>query len=131
MLRSLLLTVWLTAPLTLRAQDSLRAACDTAITTLDMRRCVSRDLDEAERQLQRYLREARRHAADRALLDSAETAWAQYRDVACRAAGSQYQGGTMMPLVVLGCRLALTRNRTHELWDHYLRVDEVLPEPRP
>ncbi len=130
MIRYYLLVLALLAPPALRGQDSLTAGCDTAVTTLDMRRCVSRDLESAQRDLQRYLQESRRIAANRALLDSAQTAWERYRDLACRAAASEYDGGTMMPLVVLTCRLTITRHRTHDLWDDYLRESEALPEPK-
>jgi len=101
MIRRYLVAIALAVPTALEAQDSLRVACDSAMTTIDMRRCASRDLESAQRDLQRYLQEARRVAANRAQLDSSQAAWVRYRDVACRAAASEYEGGTMQPLVVL------------------------------
>ena len=113
----------------LGAQDSTRNPCEGAPTVIEMRRCMSRGLQAAERDLQRHLEAARRRAANRALLDSVQTAWKQYRDLACRAAGGE--GNRARP-AVLGCLLDLTRRRIHELYEHYLRAsDTALPQPRP
>jgi len=132
MIRRYLFVLALAVPSTLGAQDSLRVACDSALTTIDMRRCASRDLESAQRDLQRYLQEARRVAANRAQLDSAQVAWLRYRDLACRAAGSEYEGGTMKPLVVLGCLTDLTHDRVRQLYNGHLRTsDTALPEPKP
>jgi uncharacterized protein YecT (DUF1311 family) len=52
-------------------------------------------------------------------------------NVACRAAGSEYEGGTIKPLVVLNCLTDLARDRVHQLYNHYLRTsDTSLPEPK-
>ena len=132
MTRHLLIALAMAIPSTIRAQDSLPVACDSAMTTIDMRRCDSRDLESAQRDLQRYLQEARRVAANRAQLDSSQVAWLRYRDVACRAAASEYEGGTMQPLVVLGCLTDLTRDRIRQLYNGHLRTsDTALPEPKP
>ena len=130
MLRTLLVLVVLFAPMALGAQESPRTSCADAKTTIEVRRCISHDLQAAERDLDRYLQEARRRAASRALLDSAQIAWKHYRDLTCRAAGSE--PGTTQPPAVLDCLLGLTRRRIHELYDHYLRKNvTALPEPEP
>ena len=127
-----LLVLIVALPSVLPAQDSTRFACDTAVTTIDMRRCASDTLVAVERELQRYLQEARRVTANRAQLDSSQVAWVRYRDLACRAEASEYEGGTMQPLVVLGCRTKVTRERIHQLYDGHLRTsDTKLPEPNP
>src|SRR2546425_13300283 len=132
MLRFFFMALALLVPSVVGAQDSSRVACESATTTIEMRRCISRGLQAAERDLQHYVEEARRRAANRALLDSAQIAWKRYRDLACRAAGNQRSGGTMQPPAVLGCLLDLTRRRIHELYEHYLRTsDTALPEPKP
>jgi uncharacterized protein YecT (DUF1311 family) len=131
MIRRYLIAIALAVPTTLGAQDSLRVACDSAMTTIDMRRCASRDLESAQRDLERYLQEARRVAANRGQLDSSQAAWVRYRDVACRAAASEYEGGTMQPLVVLGCLRDLTRDRIRQVYNAHLRTsDTILPEPK-
>jgi|SRR5690348_13099082 len=127
-----LLVPLLLLPSGMAAQGSRSMACDSAATTIDMRRCASQTLEQAKHDLSRYLQEARRATAKRALLDSAQTAWEHYREITCRAAGAEYEGGTMKPLVVLNCLLDLTRRRLHEVYDHYLRTsDTTLPEPKP
>ncbi len=122
----------LLAPSVLGAQDSSHTACESSKTASDMRRCVSRGLHTAERDLQRYLEEARRRAANRALVDSVQIAWKRYRDIACRAAAGEHNRGTSQPPAVLGCLLDLTRRRLHDVYEHYLRTsDTTLPEPQP
>src|SRR5437867_9248337 len=111
MTRFALLVLWLVLPSILEAQDSSRASCDSAATAVNVRRCFEHALQAAERDLQRYVDEARRRATNRALLDSAEVAWRRYRDFACRAAGSQGRHGTAQPPAVLRCLLDLTRRR--------------------
>ena len=132
MLRCFVMAVALLVPSVLWAQDSSRTSCESAKTTLEMRRCVSRGLQAAERDLQRYLEEARRRAANRALLDSVQIAWKRYRDIACRAVAGEHNRGTSQPPAVLGCLLDLTRRRLHDVYEHYLRTsDTTLPEPQP
>ncbi len=131
MIRRLLLLLVIMLPSKVAAQDLLPTSCDSATTTFDMRRCASRALEDAKRDLNRYVREARRLAAKPALLDSAQAVWERFREIACRAAGSEYEGGTMMPLVVLSCHLDLTRSRLHQVYDDYLRTsDTALPQPK-
>ena len=138
-LRHLLMALGVPTPFCVGAQAPPRTPapppaqinCDSAMTTLDMGRCANRAFDVAERELHRYLLEARHLTANRALLDSAQTAWLKYRDVACRAAGSQHEGGSMGPLTVRRCQLRLMQLRTHDLWGDYLRnTTSTLSEPR-
>ena len=131
-MRHLLTLVFLILPSVLPAQESVTTACRDVKTTLDMERCASRDLKDAKRDLARYLQEAHRFANSRALLDSTQAAWERFRDMACRAAGTQYEGGTIRPLVVVNCLMDLTRKRTRELYEHYLRnMDTKLSQPKP
>jgi len=130
MTRFVPLILWLVLPSVLKAQDASRASCDSAATAVNVRRCFEHALQTAERDLQRYVDEARRRAANRTLLDSAEVAWRRYRDLACRAAGSQERRGSTPAPAVLRCLLDLTRRRMGEVYRHYLRAsDTALPEP--
>src|SRR2546428_13536472 len=97
MTRFVPLILWLVLPSVLKAQDASRASCDSAATAVNVRRCFEHALQTAERDLQRYVDEARRRAANRTLLDSAEVAWRRYRDLACRAAGHQERRGSTPP----------------------------------
>ena len=130
MIRHCLLALMFGFSLPLSGQDSLKVACDSAVTTIDMRRCASRELDSAQANLRRYLQEARRVAANRAQLDSSQTAWLRFRDVACRAAGSEVKGGTAEQLFVLNCLIMLTHDRVRYLYDFHLMINQTqLPNP--
>ena len=100
-------------------------------TTAETRICAAERLRAAEKELGRYLEAARGVARPPAALDNAQAAWAGYRDLACRGAAGQYEGGSLQPVVALDCRLRLTRERTLELWRAYLAEQGTLPEPRP
>ncbi len=99
-------------------------------TTAEVRSCASERLRAAEKEMRRYLEAARQVARPPSTLDSAQAAWVAYRDQACRAAASQYEGGSLQPVVMLDCRLRLARERTLELWRAYLAEAGTLPEPR-
>jgi uncharacterized protein YecT (DUF1311 family) len=129
MIRNCVLIPALVLAAKLDAQTSHLGTCDSAMTTLAMRQCLSGALDRADSALARYLKEARHQAQNAALLDTTQVVWERYRSFSCRAAGTQYEGGTMLPVVVLTCRLELTRARTHQLWTDYLQPDDSLPEP--
>jgi uncharacterized protein YecT (DUF1311 family) len=98
-------------------------------TTAESRLCTAEKLRAAEADMRRYLEAARRSARPPATLDSAQAAWTGYRDLACRGAAGQYDGGSLQPVVALDCRLRLTRERVLELWRAYLAGEEGLPEP--
>jgi uncharacterized protein YecT (DUF1311 family) len=52
-------------------------------------------------------------------LKSAQEAWVKYRDLECRAAGQQYEGGTIQPLVVNQCLMLVTMHRIEEIQQAY------------
>lgn len=124
------LAIALSRPINLRAQVSTATSCDSTTTPSEMRRCAMRELAKARRDLRRYVAEARRLATKPALLDSAQALWERFRDLACRAAGSQYDGASNQPVVVLKCMVNATRKRLREVYDDFLRKSRtVLPAP--
>ena len=104
--------------------------CPKATTTVDINACYYAELGMTDAN---YLKLARALGAllrsgeeDKAMapptpipFDTAETAWHTYRDLACKAAGDEYEGGTIRPSIEMGCRLTLTRHHIDELWDVY------------
>ena len=48
-------------------------------------------------------------------LRAAQDAWVKYRDLECRAAGQQLQGGSIQPIVVNKCLILVTRHRIDEI----------------
>jgi uncharacterized protein YecT (DUF1311 family) len=128
----LLVAIGVTLAKPMVAQGSSPAPCDTVSTTLQMRQCASQRLERARTDLVKYLAEARRLTSNVKLLDSVQVAWERFRDVECRAAAAEYEGGTMQPLVVLACLEGLTRERTRHLYNDYIGTsDSALPKPEP
>jgi uncharacterized protein YecT (DUF1311 family) len=52
-------------------------------------------------------------------LKKAQDAWIQYRDIQCRAAGQEFEGGTVEPAMVTRCMVVTTRHRIEEIRDTY------------
>src|SRR5215475_1287773 len=54
-----------------------------------------------------------------ASLKEAERTWLSYRDIQCRAAAQQYEGGSMAPMIYSQCLTKLTEHRTADLKSIY------------
>jgi uncharacterized protein YecT (DUF1311 family) len=104
--------------------------CPKAMTTLDINDCYSAELRVTDtnylgvvRTLGALLRleENGKSTSSQIAIpfDTAEAAWQNYRDLACKAAGDEYAGGTIRPSIEMGCRLTITRHHINELWDVY------------
>ena len=52
-------------------------------------------------------------------LKAAQEEWSKYRDLQCRAAGQQFQGGSIQPIVVNRCLILLTRERMDDIRTAY------------
>ena len=67
------------------------------------------------------------------LLTSAQAAWADYAEFRCQGEWDEVKGGTIRTIVLVGCRIDATRQRTHDIWaDHLTYWDTtppLLPEP--
>jgi uncharacterized protein YecT (DUF1311 family)/heat shock protein HslJ len=61
-----------------------------------------------------------------AALLQAERAWLTYRDVQCKAAGQQYEGGSIRPLIQSQCLTTLTEHRIADLKSVYENGDRKL-----
>jgi uncharacterized protein YecT (DUF1311 family) len=59
-------------------------------------------------------------------LRQAERVWLNYRDLQCKAAGQQYQGGSIRPMIESDCLTTLTEHRIAELKTVYESPDTVL-----
>jgi uncharacterized protein YecT (DUF1311 family) len=106
--------------------------CPKAQTTLDINTCDSAELnltDQNEIRLVRALGALLRSndqpaaAPARIPFDDAESAWQTYRDLACKAAGDQYAGGTIRPSIGMTCRITIARHHMDELWAIYSDLD--------
>jgi uncharacterized protein YecT (DUF1311 family) len=91
-------------------------SCDG--TTAEMRECGAALLERADAELNAVYRQAMTQAKAGGYDDTlrkAQRLWIPYRDAACEAAAAPYQGGTIQPLIRLGCLTDLTETRTKEL----------------
>ena len=104
--------------------------CPKAMSTLEVNECYSGENGKTNAnylklvhllgQLLRAGDEAEAQSPVRRIpFDDAETAWAAYREKACTAAGSIYEGGTIRPSIELGCRITVTQHHIDELWSLY------------
>lgn len=95
--------------------------CNNQITQMDMNICADIAYDEADAELNRAYGLAVDHARQidaqskigvEERLRVAQRAWISYRNAACDAEASMFEGGSIQPLVYSGCleRLTLTRN---------------------
>ncbi|MGM0824963.1 MAG: lysozyme inhibitor LprI family protein [Pseudomonadota bacterium] len=110
--------------------------CDNAMTTLEINQCAVIELDAAEADMHRYLDAAlHRHEADTALvaaIQQSQARWQDYLEAHCDAVYSQWRESTIRGVMSLACQKALTRERTHTLWENFLVTmegDSQLPEP--
>jgi uncharacterized protein YecT (DUF1311 family) len=109
------------------AQDDPEVDCNNAQTQTDMNICSQRAYDTADKALNVQYKKTRAamvaadadldanlKGAEKALV-KAQRAWVDYRDGQCEAEGFQARGGSMEPMLVSGCKAALTEARTKEL----------------
>jgi uncharacterized protein YecT (DUF1311 family) len=48
-------------------------------------------------------------------LKAAQAAWVKYRDLQCSAAGQQFEGGSVEPIIIHKCMILVTRHRIDEI----------------
>ena len=119
------------------AKDEIN--CEQAISTLDFNHCAAMELQTMEDTLAHYLTNSRDHLdydpVAVASLDAAQEAWVAYRNAHCDAVYDLWRDGTIRTVMAIECAKALTRDRTHTLWQTYLTymdsTPSVLPEPYP
>lgn len=107
--------------------------CANPITQQDMNFCAAQDFHTADAELnvQWRITAAAMHRRDEEAADlpddgrpgyfqqllAAQRAWLAYRDAHCDSEGYAARGGSAEPMIVSGCRAALTRERTALLRD--------------
>ncbi|MEL7255598.1 MAG: lysozyme inhibitor LprI family protein [Pseudomonadota bacterium] len=97
---------------------AMAQAQDCSGTTADMAACGSAEFQLADAELNavygRAMAAAERggFAAD---LRAAQRLWIPYRDAACHVEAAPYAGGSIAPLIFVGCLTRLTEERTQGL----------------
>jgi len=61
-----------------------------------------------------------------ASLKEGERLWMSYRDIQCKAAAQQYEGGSMAPMIYSQCLKTLTDHRTADIKSIYEDGDQKL-----
>jgi len=113
------------------AQDAETVDCDNAQTQMDMNTCAEQDFEKADAALNKAYKKAMtaQKAIDAqvqedlgadsvgavAALKKAQRAWIDYRDGQCEGEGFQAHGGSMEPMLVMGCKASLSNSRAKEL----------------
>lgn len=113
--------------------------CNNAITTLDINRCMSLELEKVESTMETYLSKSKeRHKEDNVSSKSIEKSqdiWLKYRESHCNAIYDTWREGTIRNSMFIRCKIDLTQKRTKELWSYYLTfmdsTPSILPEPNP
>jgi|SRR5580658_1016933 uncharacterized protein YecT (DUF1311 family) len=82
--------------------------------------------DLARAQKQRDQKQIKYEETAMASLREAERTWIFYRDIQCKAAGQQYEGGSMVPMIYSQCLTNLTEHRTADLKSIYEDGDRKL-----
>lgn len=111
--------------------------CDTASTTIEINQCAAIELDAAKTELEKYLKASFEHNSfDSKLVEAmqlAQTDWEAYMSSHCDSIYTQWRDGTIRGVMAISCKIKLTKQRTHELWENFLTYMDstppVLPEP--
>lgn len=119
-------------------RNDLPSDCARAMTTLEVNACAARDLQNETKRMEAYLQVAyaqmRMDAPKQdGWLRASQPAWEAYADIACGAVFERWHDGTVRTAEALGCRIDLTRERTHFVWRSFLTYADstppLLPEP--
>lgn len=91
--------------------------CNNAGTQAEMNACADKDYKRADAELNQVYQSLRSQQpkSGKQALESAEAAWISFRDLDCAFAGSQFEGGSVEPMVYSGCMSDRTKTRVKEL----------------
>ncbi len=91
--------------------------CESPQTQAEMNICAAISYQEADDELNRVYQNVTPLLTEtqRDRLTDAQLAWIEFRDAECQFAGSLYEGGSIQPLIVAGCKEDLTQRRTDDL----------------
>lgn len=113
------------------------AVCNDAKNTVEIRECMSTEVDKADKKLIKYIEAAKTHIAnDKTIelsLDEAQKSWANYRSMQCGDVYKYWGDGSYRYYASLQCMIDVTQKRTHDIWSAYLTfldsTPAILPEP--
>lgn len=96
---------------------SAQVQCDYSGTQTQMNACAYRDYNRADAALNQAYKHAMSKLSDptKTKLQQAQRLWIPYRDAACDAEASPFEGGSLQPLIRATCLQDLTETRTQNL----------------
>ncbi|MGJ8571570.1 MAG: lysozyme inhibitor LprI family protein [Hoeflea sp.] len=99
------------------AAFSQSTLCQDSVTTPDIVECLTSHLNLMDGDLNRTYQELRAdlNKADYAKLLKAQRGWIDFRDAECARIADYASGGTMAPILKLGCLMKLTERRIEDL----------------
>ena len=111
----ILMLVLLIYPKPSLAQDVVN--CSNPQTTLEMKICASQDYEKSDKKLNQVYQQLKpklRENQRKKLVDAQRT-WIDFRDKNCDFEASGVEGGTLEPVVKLGCLTNITNQRVKDL----------------
>lgn len=118
--------------------SSAEVNCNDPISTLEVNVCAGIELEHAQQEMNHYLLKSKLHLSYDAQLvtaiDKAQKAWLNYSEAHCDAIYTKWRDGSIRGVMSLNCKIALTEQRTHQIWSNFLTymdsTEPVLPEPK-
>ena len=95
-----------------------KGPCDAATTQLDMNQCYGEQFHKADARLNKVYGSLLRQMPGEAPTQKVKVvqkAWIRYRDLHCEAAKSEFEGGSMSPMVWAQCMAMTTNHRIEEI----------------
>lgn len=111
--------------------------CNDAVTSMQINYCAGLKLANAEQELNVHLTKAIEHNSNDSKLtmsiNTAQKAWLIYIEAHCDSIYTKWREGTIRGVMHLNCKTKTTKQRTHDIWLHFLTymdsTSPVLPEP--
>jgi len=98
--------------------------CDEPFTQVEMSQCAVIESEQTEKQLKKIYHQLETQNSNDVeqlnLLKQTQLLWLKYRETSCQYASSQYEGGSIQPLIYSSCITSLTKERVENLESYLL-----------
>ncbi len=108
-----------TALSVLTSHPAVALDCANTSVTSEMIECADKDYRAADQSLNKAYSAFKKSQDEKGneLLLNAQRAWLKFRDANCALSADQARGGTLAPVLEIGCLASMTKDRTKELND--------------
>lgn len=107
-----------------KTRKNSQVNCDEPFTQVEMSQCAIIESEQTEKQLQKIYHQLETQNSDDVeqlnLLKQTQLLWLKYRETSCKYASSQYEGGSIQPLIYSSCITSLTKERVENLESYLL-----------